>query len=49
MPQFLTTAAREIPTFAGLKFTDTNLDEGTQCLSVEDGNLGFFLGCDQVL
>ncbi|PSN51242.1 hypothetical protein C0J52_10556 [Blattella germanica] len=49
MPKFMTIAAREIPTFGGIKFTDTNLDEASQCLLVENGSLGLFLGCDQVL
>ncbi|KAJ9592021.1 hypothetical protein L9F63_001460 [Diploptera punctata] len=35
MPQFLEAAASNIPTFAGIKFTDTNIDEGTQCLLVQ--------------
>jgi hypothetical protein len=48
MPQFLATATRDIPTFAGAKYTDNNLEEGTQCLTVENGTLSFFLGCDHV-
>ncbi|KDR19640.1 N-acetylneuraminate lyase-like isoform X2 [Zootermopsis nevadensis] len=49
MPQFLAAAAHNIPTFAGAKYTDNNLEEGTQCLAVENGTLSFFLGCDHVL
>lgn len=48
MPKFLAAAARDIPTFVGMKFTDNNLEEGTQCV-VENGNLAIFLGCDHVL
>jgi hypothetical protein len=48
MPQFLAAASREIPTFAGAKYTDNNLEEGTKCLAVENGTLSFFLGCDHV-
>jgi hypothetical protein len=48
MPEFLATAAHDIPTFAGAKYTDNNLEEGTQCLAVENGTLSFFLGCDHV-
>ncbi|GFG38025.1 hypothetical protein Cfor_02319 [Coptotermes formosanus] len=49
MPQFLATAACDIPTFAGAKYTHNNLEEATQCLEVKNGTLGFFLGCDHVL
>jgi hypothetical protein len=48
MPQFLATAARDIPTFAGIKYTHNNLEEATQCLGVKNGTLCFFLGCDHV-
>jgi hypothetical protein len=48
MPQFLATAACNIPTFAGAKYTDSNLEEGTQCLAVKSDTLGLFLGCDHV-
>jgi len=48
MPQFLATAARDIPTFAGAKYTHNNLEEAAQCLGVKNGTLGFFLGCDHV-
>jgi hypothetical protein len=48
MPQFLATAACDIPTFAGAKYTHNNLEEATQCLEVKNGTLGFFLGCDHV-
>ncbi|PNF30658.1 N-acetylneuraminate lyase [Cryptotermes secundus] len=49
MPQFLATAACNIPTFAGAKYTDSNLEEGTRCLEVKSETLGLFLGCDHVL
>lgn len=48
MPQFLSAAAEKIPTFAGAKYTHTNLEEGADCLSVHDGRLHLYLGCDQV-
>jgi hypothetical protein len=48
MPLFLATAAHDIPTFAGAKYTSNNLEEAAQCLEVTNGTLGFFLGCDNV-
>jgi hypothetical protein len=48
MPQFLATAARNIPTFAGAKYTNNNLEEAAECLGVKNGTLGFFMGCDHV-
>jgi hypothetical protein len=48
MSRFLAAAAHDIPTFAGAKYTDNNLEEGTQCLAVKGGNLSLFLGCDHV-
>jgi hypothetical protein len=48
MPQFLAAAACNIPTFAGAKYTDSNLEEGTQCLAMTNDTLGLFLGCDHV-
>ena len=47
MSEFLKLAKSEIPTFAGIKYTHTNLEEGMNCLQV-DKNLSLFLGCDMV-
>lgn len=49
MSRFLETAATKIPTFAGAKYTHTDLQEGTRCLKVKDGNISLFLGCDEVM
>lgn len=48
MPEFLAAAACSIPTFAGAKYTDSNLEEGARCLAAKSDALGFFLGCDHV-
>nr|CAD7442280.1 unnamed protein product [Timema bartmani] len=47
IPKFLTAASKKIPTFSGAKYTDTNLEEGSHCILVEDTSV--FLGCDHVL
>lgn len=49
MPKFMEIAAAQIPTFAGAKYTNSNLEEGTQCLKVKDGELNVFLGNDYIL
>ncbi|XP_046997973.1 N-acetylneuraminate lyase-like isoform X1 [Schistocerca americana] len=49
VPNFLEAALKEIPTFAGAKYTNTNIEEAIQCLLVNNGDVSVFLGCDQVL
>lgn len=49
VPAFMEAAAVAIPTFAGVKFTDTNLEMGVKCLGAGGGALRVFLGCDYVL
>lgn len=49
VPSFMTSAARAIPTFAGIKFTDTNLEMGIKCVRQDGGAHSVFLGCDYVL
>lgn len=48
MADFLNAAYKKIPTLTGIKFTSTNLDEGTACLKAGDGSYVIFLGADQV-
>lgn len=48
-PALMGAAAQAIPTFAGIKFTDTNLEMGIQCVAVDGGAHSVFLGCDYVL
>lgn len=45
----MTAAAKAIPNFAGVKFTDTNLEMGVQSVVVDGGVHSVFLGCDFVL
>lgn len=48
MPEFLEKANDKIDTFVGIKFTSTDLVEGTNCLTVNNGKYAIFLGADQV-
>uniref|UniRef100_A0A023F7H9 N-acetylneuraminate lyase n=1 Tax=Triatoma infestans TaxID=30076 RepID=A0A023F7H9_TRIIF len=50
MEEFIALACREVPTFAGIKFTHTDLEEGSRCLKVSnDRETAVFLGADQLL
>lgn len=49
MPDFLALAARRIPNFAGVKFTDENLMQFAQCLEFEDGRCNLLFGRDEIL
>ncbi|KAK3911015.1 N-acetylneuraminate lyase [Frankliniella fusca] len=49
VPSFMSAAAQAIPTFAGIKFTDTNLEMGIKCVRQDGGAHSVFLGCDYVL
>lgn len=42
-------AGRVMPSFAGIKFTDTNLEMGVKCVAAGGGAFSVFLGCDYVL
>lgn len=48
MGKFLNEAAHLIPTFAGIKFTSTALDEGLEALNAHGGKYAVFLGADSV-
>lgn len=49
MAQFLESVnEEEIPTFVGIKFTSSNLDEGAQAFRVNNNKFAVFLGNDQV-
>ncbi|XP_073992262.1 N-acetylneuraminate lyase-like isoform X2 [Rhodnius prolixus] len=50
MEQFIRLACSEVPTFAGIKFTHTNLEEGARCLKAgNEHDVAVFLGADQLL
>lgn len=49
MAQFLESVnEEEIPTFVGIKFTSSSLDEGVQAFHVGNNKFAVFLGNDQV-
>lgn len=48
MVEFLKAGSAKIPTLAGAKLTYNNLEEGSQCLEVQNGEFALFLGSDQV-
>lgn len=49
MAQFLESVGEEeIPTFVGIKFTSSSLDEGAQAFHVTNDKFAVFLGNDQV-
>lgn len=49
MGQFLESVKNEIPSLVGIKFTSTDLVEGTQALHINNNQYAVFLGCDQVI
>ncbi|XP_012257953.1 N-acetylneuraminate lyase-like [Athalia rosae] len=49
MPAFLRAVGDKIPSFVGIKFTSTNLDEGMQAVSVNDNEFVVFLGSNQLI
>ena len=49
MIEFLRSASKRIPNFAGIKFTDENLMSYSQCLNFEDGRFNILFGRDEIL
>lgn len=48
MPEFLKNGKEIIPTLGGIKFTNNNLQEAAECLTVDRDVLTVFLGNEQV-
>lgn len=48
MGEFLESLNDEIPTFVGIKFTSSDLDEGAQAFRANNKKYVVFLGNDQV-
>ncbi|XP_034246070.1 N-acetylneuraminate lyase-like [Thrips palmi] len=49
VPTFMEAAGSALPMFAGIKFTDTNLEMGVHCVAAGGAAYSVFLGCDYVL
>ena len=49
MADFLRLAGDRIPTFAGIKFTSTRIDEYQSCLELAEGRYQIFYGVDEML
>ncbi|XP_011634062.1 N-acetylneuraminate lyase-like isoform X1 [Pogonomyrmex barbatus] len=49
MGQFLESIGDRIPSFVGIKFTSTNLEEGAQALCADNKKYAIFLGNDQLI
>ncbi|XP_015119736.1 N-acetylneuraminate lyase isoform X2 [Diachasma alloeum] len=49
MAKFLGSIGNRIPSFVGIKFTSTNLAEGTQALHADGEKFVVFLGSDQIM
>jgi N-acetylneuraminate lyase len=49
MGQFLNDSVGKIPTFHGIKFTSTALDEGVAAVKANSGKYAVFLGADQLM
>ncbi|XP_076173714.1 N-acetylneuraminate lyase isoform X2 [Ptiloglossa arizonensis] len=49
MGQFLESLGEQIPTFVGIKFTSSALDEGAQALHANNKKYAIFLGNDQLM
>uniref|UniRef100_A0A0C9QWW1 N-acetylneuraminate lyase n=2 Tax=Fopius arisanus TaxID=64838 RepID=A0A0C9QWW1_9HYME len=49
MGKFLESIGNRIPSFVGIKFTSTNLAEGSQALHADGGKFIIFLGSDQII
>lgn len=48
MGEFFREDAKKIPTFCGIKFTSSSLDEGVECIRAADKKYAVFLGADTV-
>jgi len=49
MGAFLREIGDKIPTFCGIKFTSTTLDEGLSAVKANDGKFAVFLGADSIM
>ncbi|XP_031834473.1 N-acetylneuraminate lyase [Nomia melanderi] len=49
MGEFLESLGEQIPTFVGIKFTSSNLDEGARALNANNKKYVIFLGNDELL
>nr|XP_023022964.1 N-acetylneuraminate lyase-like [Leptinotarsa decemlineata] len=49
MAQFMNEAAKELPTFQGIKYTSNDLDGGAAALKANDGKYAVFLGADTLV
>lgn len=49
MEEFLKVGSAKIPTLSGAKLTFNDLQEGSRCLEVHNGELALFLGSDELL
>lgn len=49
MVEFMELASREIPTFAGIKFTQVNLDDYAKCVAFDQGSYDILFGVDEML
>lgn len=49
MLEFMKHASRRMPEFAGIKYTDEDLMNYTQCLGFEDGRFNILFGRDEIL
>lgn len=48
MGKFLESVGDKIPTFAGIKFTSNDLEEGFQAMTANSSSFAVFLGSDTV-
>jgi len=49
MGRFLESIGDKIPSFVGIKFTSSNLEEGVQALRADNRKFSIFLGNNQVI
>jgi N-acetylneuraminate lyase len=49
MSDFIQSAAREIPNFRGIKFTDNNFTEMQKCINLDNGKWDILHGFDEML
>ena len=47
--EFIRQASVQIPSFAGVKFSNTDLVELQRCRALDDGSLNILFGCDEML
>ncbi|MBT5707996.1 dihydrodipicolinate synthase family protein [Verrucomicrobia bacterium] len=47
--EFVREARRQVPSFAGVKFSNLDLVELQRCIGLDDGNLNLLFGCDEML